>query len=55
MSLFCIHEYIRPGNEYDPPEFWCEYENEVMDCEHCPYRYSREDAEADEADREYGE
>ena len=29
------------------------YENLVEDCDHCPYRYSTEDAVSDEADREY--
>ena len=53
MSQFCIHEHTRSGNYYEPPESLCEYENLVEDCDHCPYRYSTEDAVSDEADREY--
>lgn len=53
MSWFCIHQHTWAGTLYDPPEAWCDYENEVGDCDSCPYQYSREDYEADCADYEY--
>lgn len=53
MSWFCIHQRTWAGTLYDPPEAWCDYEDEVGNCDSCPYQYSREDYEADCADYEY--
>lgn len=50
MSRYCIHEKTWPGTCYEPPETWCEFDN---DCENCPHRYSKEDYENDLADYEY--
>ena len=53
MSYFCVHEHSYSGNYYEPPEFSCDYEDEGYDCDECPYRYSKEDLEADRADMLY--
>ena len=53
MSDFCIHEHVFSGSLYEPPESWCEFEEEVSSCEACPYRYSKEDRDADYADHIY--
>ena len=52
MSWYCIHEKTWPGTLYEPPEAWCELD-EDCDCEDCPHRYSQEDYEDDRADYEY--
>ena len=52
MSWYCIHEKTWSGTLYEPPEAWCEL-NEDCDCEDCPHRYSQEDYEDDRADYEY--
>lgn len=52
MSWYCIHEKTWPETLYEPPEAWCELD-EDCDCEDCPHRYSQEDYEDDRADYEY--
>ena len=52
MSWYCIHEKTWPGTLYEPPEAWCEL-NEDCDCEDCPHRCSQEGYEDDRADYEY--
>ena len=54
MSWFCIYEKRWLGTLYEPPESWCEI-NDDYDCEHCPHRYSKEDYEADRSDYLYDE
>ena len=54
MNWYCIHKKTWPGTYYEPPESWCELNpNDDYDCENCPYRYSKEDFDADRADYEY--
>lgn len=51
MSAACIHFKSYPGTLYEPPEAWCDIDEDgEYDCESCPHRYSEEDYEADRAD-----
>ena len=53
MSWYCVHERIYPGTLYEPPESWCDIDDDCCCGDDCPHRYSREDYEADRADYEY--
>lgn len=52
MSSYCIYEKTSPGTLYEPPESWCDI-NEDYDCENCPYYFSKEDYEDERLDYEY--
>lgn len=53
-SDFCLHLDYYPATRYEPAESYCEYgEENGYDCENCPHRFSKEDADAERADFEY--
>ena len=53
-SDYCVHMIIYPETRYEPAEYSCERgKDEDYSCDNCPYRYSKEDAEAEAADRAY--
>ena len=53
-SDFCVHLNYYPETRYEPAESYCEYgEKNGYDCDHCTYRYSKEDADAEWADLQY--
>lgn len=53
-SSYCIHMTIYPETRYEPAEYYCDYgEDNNYDCENCPHRLSKEDAEGIAADFEY--
>ena len=53
-SSYCIHMTVYPATRYEPAECYCEYgEDDEYDCENCPHRYSKEDAEMEAADLAY--
>ena len=52
MSWYCVHEKTWPGNLYEPPESWCEIDDDYT-CENCPLRHSKDDEEWDQVDYEY--
>ena len=51
-NLECVYFKSWPGSRYEPPEAWCDI-NEEFDCENCPHYYSKEDFMYDRADFEY--
>ena len=53
MSWYCIHEKTWSGTLYEPPEAWCELNEDYCDCENCPHRYSGEDYEDERINYEY--
>ncbi len=52
---YCIHNKMADGDWYNPPESWCSLDSEYPCGENCPYYYSKNDYEADAADRLYNE